>query len=74
MRNWLLPALLGTGQLALWPGLALARGDTLAPARTAAVVALVVAVTLALAVRRVLPGATAALAAVGVTLGDLLVL
>ena len=73
MRNWLLPALLGTGQLALWPGLALARGDTLAPARTAAAVALVVTVALALAVRRSRPVAAAALAAVGVTLGELLV-
>ncbi|MDT5039226.1 MAG: hypothetical protein QOE51_211 [Actinoplanes sp.] len=68
-RTWLLPALLAAAQLALWPGLVLARGDSVAPARAAAVVAAVAVVTAALLHRRRTPVAVTAVVAAGISLG-----
>jgi len=69
-RIWLLPALLAAAQLALWPGLALARGDTVEAARIAAVVAAVGVVAAALLWRRRAPVAVTAVVAAGISLGS----
>jgi signal transduction histidine kinase len=66
---WLLPALLAGAQFLLWPGLSLARGDTVAPARAAAVIALTVVVAVALSRRRRTPVVVTAVVAAAVTLG-----
>jgi signal transduction histidine kinase len=68
-RIWLLPALLAAAQLAWWPGLVLARGDTVEPVRAAAVIAVVAVVTAALGLRRRAPVAVTAAVAAGISLG-----
>lgn len=68
-RIWLLPAVLAAAQLALWPGLVLARGDTVEPVRATAVIAVVAVVTAALGRRRRTPVAVTAVVAAAIGLG-----
>ena len=66
MRIWLLPVLLAAAQLTVWPGLVLARGGTVPPARAVLAVALVLALAAALGLRRRWPVAVVAVTAAGV--------
>ena len=68
-RIWLLPALLAVSQLALWPGLPVARGEVVDPAGAAAVVAITAGLAAALLWRRRAPVAVTAAAAVAISLG-----
>jgi len=68
-RVWLLPALLAVAQFALWPGLVLARGDTVDPVRAAAVLAVVALVVGALCFRRRASVAVTVVVAAGISLG-----
>ncbi|MEV3991542.1 histidine kinase [Streptomyces sp. NPDC049837] len=59
IRNWLLPGLLAAQQMAVWPGYALLRGDPVEARQLAVALAVTVAVTAALGVRRRFPVAAA---------------
>ncbi|MFC8920242.1 sensor histidine kinase [Streptomyces sp. NPDC057116] len=59
IRNWLLPVLVAAQQLAVWPGRPLLSGDPVEARRLAVVLAVTVAVTAALGVRRRFPVAAA---------------
>ncbi|MBG0563995.1 sensor histidine kinase [Actinoplanes aureus] len=68
-RNWLLPALLAAAQLALWPGVLLARGDHLDPVRLTAVTTVVAVIAAALGFRHRHPVAVAVVVAAALALG-----
>ncbi|MGX6600722.1 sensor histidine kinase [Micromonosporaceae bacterium Da 78-11] len=68
-RSWVLPALVAVAQLALWPGLPVARGDAVDPVRLAAVLALTVVAGAALGLRRRSPETVLAVVTVAAGLG-----
>ncbi|WP_305782463.1 sensor histidine kinase [Symbioplanes lichenis] len=69
-RLWLLPALLAAGQLALWPGIAAARGDALDPRRLVVTLAAVAVVTAAAVGRVRFPVASVLLAGAAIGAGS----
>ena len=72
MAPWPLPALIAVCQLALWPGIVLARGDSVDPGRATAAAAVVALTAVALSWRRRSPVAVTAAVATGITLGQVI--
>jgi signal transduction histidine kinase len=66
---WLLPALLAAGQIAVWPGVPLLRGDELSPAAAVTVAGVAVVVAAALLWRRRAPVATQVAVVLAITAG-----